>query len=517
MIFRTPAVAAVDFPRHGSDVQRFSRWRLHSASQTSFGEPEASASGSDRRHPEADASGSPVSGSPGVGSRILAALIGLLAIAGCQKNSSTTTGANAGSSSAALAPRVAVVRPAAKRIERLTKQPGQIEAFQQAPLYAKVSGYVTKFYADIGDDVHGPRYGESGELVQHGRLLAELSIPEMDQELLQREAAIGQANAEFDQARAAVKVARSAVLTAHAQLEQARALVDVSESDFKRWKSEYARVADLAANKVVTEKLADETKNQLESAAAARRDADSRVEAATAVIAECEAKVEKAEADEAAAQARQKVAQTDYARTAALAEYQRIEAPFDGTVSERNLDVGHFVHPAAPTEKSKPLFVVVQTNVVRIFVNVPEADATLVDVGDPVAIRVPALDGKEFSGQVARSARALDPTTRTLRTEIDVQNPAGELRPGMYVQAVIQFETRAAALSLPATALRSENGETACICVEDGKAVRRAVKTGLSDGKTVEIISGLRGNEAVVEKNVGSLADGQLVTAEAAP
>lgn len=445
------------------------------------------------------------------------AAIGLLAMAGCQNNPSTTAGADGANSGAAPAPRVAVVRPAAKRIERTTRQPGQVEAFQQAPLYAKVSGYVTKFYVDIGDDVRGPQYGKSEELVEQGQLLAELSIPEMDQELLEREAAIGQANAEFDQARASVKVARSAVLTAHAQLEQARALVDVSESDFKRWESEYRRVADLAANKVVTEKLADETKNQFEAAAAARRDASSRVEAATAIVAECEAKVEKAVADEAAARARQKVAQADYARTAALAEYQRILAPFDGTVSERNLDVGHFVHPAAPTERSKPLFVVVQTDVVRIFVNVPEADAALVDVGDRVTIRVPALEGQEFSGQVARSARALDPATRTLRTEIDVPNPHGALRPGMYVQTAIQLESREAALSLPATALRSENGETACICVEDGKAARRTVKTGLSDGKAVEIVSGLAGDEIVVEKNVGSLADGQSVTAEAAP
>ena len=449
-------------------------------------------------------------------SRTVAALVPLLAIAGCQDGLSRKANGDKTQSASALAPRVSVVRPSPKRIERRTTQPGQIEAFQQAPLYAKVAGYVTKFHVDLGDQVRGPRYGDSGELVEEGQLLAELSIPEMDQEVVQREAAIGQADAEFDQARAAVKVAQSAVLTAHAQLEQARAAVDASEAEYERWKSEYQRVAYLAANKVVTQKLADETKNQLEAAAAARREAASRVEAATAMVAESEAKVEKAGADEAAARARQKVAQADYARTAALADYQHIEAPFDGTVSERNLDVGHFVQPAA-AEKGKPLFTIVQINVVRVFVNVPESDAALVDVGDSVTIRVPALDGKVFSGQVARSSSALGAATRTLRTEIDIANSDGALRPGMYVHATIELEAHDAAVSLPATSLRSENGETTCYCIENGKAVRREVKAGLSDGLSVEIVSGLKGDELVVEKNLGSLADGQQVAVESKP
>ena len=207
-------------------------------------------------------------------------------------------------------------------------------------------------------------------------------------------------------------------------MEQARAAVDRSEADYQRWESEYRRVAELAAQKTVTSKLADETKNQLQAADAARRDAAAQVEAALALAAESEAKVEQAEADEAAARARQKVAESDHARSLALAEYQRIEAPFDGTVSERNLDVGHFVQPATAAQ-GKPLFVIVQTDVVRVFVNVPEADAALVNSGDPVAIRAPALDDREFSGQVARTAGVLDAATRTLRTEIDVPNPRG--------------------------------------------------------------------------------------------
>jgi RND family efflux transporter MFP subunit len=134
-----------------------------------------------------------------------------------------------------------------------------------------------------------------------------------------------------------------------------------------------------------------------------------------------------------------------------------------------------------------------------------------------VTIRVPALDGKDFSGQVARRSSALDASTRTLRTEIDVTNADGALTPGMYVHATIKLEVRDAALSLPATALRDENGETTCYCVAGGKAVRRKVETGLSDGVSVEIVSGLKSEEVVIEKNVGSLAEGQEVTVETKP
>jgi len=148
-------------------------------------------------------------------------------------------------------------------------------------------------------------------------------------------------------------------------------------------------------------------------------------------------------------------------------------------------------------------------------VNVPEADAALVDVGDPVTIRAPALDGREFSGKVARTAGVLDLATRTLRTEIDVPNPSGDLRPGLYVQAVVELETRDAALALPKTAVRKDGDETVCFRFEAGKAVRTPIKIGLSNETTVEVVSGVEAGAAVIEKDIGSLADGQPVTSDA--
>jgi RND family efflux transporter MFP subunit len=199
-----------------------------------------------------------------------------------------------------------------------------------------------------------------------------------------------------------------------------------------------------------------------------------------------------------------------------LAEYRRIEAPFDGTISERNLDEGHFVQPAGEAQ-ARPLFVIVQTDVVRVFVDVPEMEATLVDRDDEATIRVQSLFGREFKGEVTRNSRALDSAsvTRTLRTEIDVANPDGVLRPGMYVYATIILDKRENVLALPASAIRRHEGKVSCFSVDDGKLVEKSLQTGLTGGNDVEIVSGLDGDEDIVQKVTPTMAEG--LPAVAAP
>ncbi|HUY34752.1 MAG TPA: efflux RND transporter periplasmic adaptor subunit [Pirellulales bacterium] len=404
------------------------------------------------------------------------------------------------------------VRPVRKNIVRGTRQPGQVDAFRRAPLFAKVPGYVERFTRDIGDDVRGPRYSDDGKLIERGQLLAELSIPELDEQIREKEAVVGLKRAEINQALANIKVAQAEVKTAKAKLEQALAEVDRTTHDQEKWESEYERVVKLAQNRSVNAKVEDETRYQHQAAQAASRDAAAKVQGANAAVAEREAHVEKAVADEVAARQRQRVAEADLAQTRALAEYRHIEAPFDGTISERNLDEGHFAQPADEA-RTKPLFVVVQTDVVRVFVDVPEMEATFVDRGDRATIRVQSLSGREFTGEVTRTAWALDSTSasRTLRTEIDVPNPDGVLRAGMYVYATIVLDQRDDALALPATAIRSREGKASCFRVEDGKLIETPLVVGLSDGTDIEIISGLSGDEEVVQKVTPALADGQPV------
>lgn len=410
--------------------------------------------------------------------------------------------------------RVTTAKPQRKSIVRRTQQPGHVEALREAPLFANLAGYVIQLHADIGDIVQGPRYDAEGRQVEAGQVLAQLNVPELAEELRQKQALVAEAAAKVEQATAAAKVARAALTSSNAELEQAQALVDRTQADHDRYRSEYERFAELGTSSAVTPKIVEESRNRLRAAEAGQRDAASQVVGAQAAIDEAEARIEKAVADEAVAREQHNVAEADHARVLALIEYQNIRAPFDGTITERNVDLGHLV--SAGAGQSEPLFRIAQSDVVRVFIEVPEVDATLAGPADSATIHVQALAGRDFSGEITRTAWALDSTTRTLRVEIDVPNPDGALRPGMYVNAIIDLDQRQSALSLPAAAVRSQDGQSWCLCVEGGQVVKRPIITGLTNGAEVEVVSGLSADADVIQSNLGSLAEGQKVEARAA-
>ena len=147
----------------------------------------------------------------------------------------------------------------------------------------------------------------------------------------------------------------------------------------------------------------------------------------------------------------------------------------------------------------------------RVFVDVPEMDAPLVDVNDEAVVRVQSLEGESFSGRVTRTSWTLAPATRTLRTEVDLPNADGKLRPGMYAQVTIVLVEHENACVVPASAVVTEQDLSWCFVVEDGKAVRRVVTLGIKTGGVVEILAGLSNNELLVQDGIASLSDGQAV------
>jgi RND family efflux transporter MFP subunit len=184
------------------------------------------------------------------------------------------------------------------------------------------------------------------------------------------------------------------------------------------------------------------------------------------------------------------------------------------------VDTGHFVQPAG-AGKAEPLFTVVRLDTVRIPVDVPEADAGLVHKGDKATVRIPALKGAEFAGEVKRTAEALDPGSRTLRVEIDLPNPDRKLRPGLYVNTRITAPMPEAWV-LPANAVVKQADQTVCFLYRDGKAVRLPIQPGRSDGKFTEVFKKQKagspaewedwdGKEDVLAGPANTLADGQAV------
>lgn len=404
--------------------------------------------------------------------------------------------------------RVTPIKPIRKTITRYCEQPGQVAALEHTPLFAKVSGYVRKVHVDIGDEVQGP-VREEGQPAQPGQLLIEIDVPELQKELAQREAAVEQARSEIKQAEAAVKVAKAMGDSAEALVEEAQATVERVDADFQRWKSELDRITDLASRGAVTEKLVDETQSKFRSAEAARKEVTAKIKSAQANFNESGALVEKAEADLGAAQAKLAVAEAERDRTQTLLGFAEIRAPFTGRVAARNVDTGHLVNVGSSAKEA--LMVIVNTNSVRIYVDVPEIDAVHIQPKAEAVIQMPSLAGG-IEGQVTRTTWVLNESTRTLRTEIDVSNDDGRLRPGMYAHARLKVAERADALVLPKSALMTAGGETSVWRIEtDGTLRRQGVKTGIEAGGEFEIASGLTGDEDLIGVNVAAFREGQQV------
>ena len=392
--------------------------------------------------------------------------------------------------------RVTTVVPERTTLRRTTEEPGQIEAAETTPLYSKLAGYVEAVAVDIGDEV------------KKGQTLAELHVPEIEADLKHKRALIEQAQAEKKQAEATVEVSHAGVASAEAKVAEIRAGVIRTDSDVARWRSEFTRVEQLFRERAQTGTLLDETRNKLKTAEAAQEEVKAQIDSAEAARAEAKALLDKAGADVEAAASRIEVARFEAERAEAMAGYARVLAPFDGVVIRRGVDTGHLTTPGATGEL---LFIVARSDVVTITVGVPEIDAPFINAGDPARVRLQALAGRIFEGEVTRTAWALDAATRTLRVEIDLPNPDKVLRPGLYAYATIVAEERKDVLTAPATAVVSDGGKSYWVAVVDGRARRKEVKLGLSDGKRIEIVSGLSGSEAIVEANASSLADGQPV------
>jgi RND family efflux transporter MFP subunit len=389
---------------------------------------------------------------------------------------------------------VEVVQPERHTVQRTVSEPGQLEAVESTPVHAKIAGYVQNVSVDNGSEI------------KKGQVLAELWVPELQAELKQKRAAVEFAESKKVQAEAAVKVAEAEVVSSEAKLAEVQAGVKRAEADLARWQSETTRVVQLVNDRAVTASLLDETRSKLHSAESARDEIRARVRSADAALVESRAALDRARSDVVAATAGIDVAREDARGVEAMLEYTKVVAPFDGVITRRYVDTGHLTKPGAD---AAPLFVAARTDMVTIAVDVPEHFATDVKPGDRVLVKLQAMKGRTVEGKVTRTTWALDPKTRTIRTESDIPNPGGKLRPGLYAFATVIVEEHPDVLTVPATAVVGEKEKSYCVAVRDGKARRVPVETGLSDGIRTEIVSGLDEREVLVKANAASLSDGQ--------
>jgi multidrug efflux pump subunit AcrA (membrane-fusion protein) len=341
------------------------------------------------------------------------------------------------------------------------KLPGRVEAFAQARLYARVGGTVQSWQADIGDRV------------KKGQVLAQVSAPELEAELKQKAALVAMAEAEDEQGRGGVQVAEAALAQARAGVAEAEAAVKSAAADLKFRQAEAERMKVLFQQKAVDQQVLAEQLHQVNGAEAALKQAEAKVEMARAAAQVAEAKRARAAAGSRVVKARVEVARADLQRVQVLLQDATVQAPFDGEVIRRDVNVGDVVAPPN-TGGTDPLFVVGRTDPVRVVVAVPEQDATRVVAGIPAVVRVPVLNGRELAGKVTRTAGALDPNAHTLRAEIELANPEGKLLPGMTVTVALTPESRPGRTGPPERPRDDPAPKPAAADAADVKALARA-------------------------------------------
>ncbi len=445
--------------------------------------------------------------------RIVAALSAALLLAtalGCGQRSSATPQPPTRSN---VSEALRVTRPERQMVRRTIEEPGQVEAFEHTPVYSKIAGYVSEVCVDMDARVH------------KGDVLARLWVPELVDAVSEKEALVAKAKAGLEQARTAEKVAKAHSHTAESLVAKAISERKKALADHERWLSEYERIKELVSQQSVDRRLHDEARNQFKAAEAACEEIEAKIEAARAASEESVAQHHKAEADVEAAQAHLRLAETETRQAKTMLGYADIKAPYTGVITRRNVHTGH-LRRSVSAGSGEPLFLMVRREVVRIFVDVPEPEAPFVRQGTPVRLRIQALNDREFEATVTRTSWALDPASRTLRTEIEVRNPKDELRPGMYAYAIMTAE-HADAYTLPAEALLRQDDTRYCWQFLDGKAVRTLVRPGPRLGTRIEVLKkrlpgpdgrwqDFTGDETILLGDVAALADGQEVSLAAA-
>jgi RND family efflux transporter MFP subunit len=370
---------------------------------------------------------------------------------------------------------VTVIKPKRMNMQWTCQGPGYIQAFEQTPMFAKIAGYVKKWHVDIGDHV------------QKGQTLAELWIPEMEVELKQKDALVVQATAEL-------KLAKESVIAA--------------DAEHRRLKSQHERLARISGTSgTINKDEVEEARLGAEASAAKRNMAEAEVGVKQALL---------------------EVAKQNREHVKTLLDYANLKAPFEGIVTRRNINTDDFVQP--PTAgKGEPLYVVERQDTMRVFIPVAEADAPWVGKGAAARVRIQALAGQEFNGNVARTSYSLDRAARTLLAEIDLLNPDDRLRPNMYAFAVINLEQQNA-MTLPDSAIVTQGEVTKgfdafCWIFEEGQLRRTLVQTGNRAGGRIQVLKkqepaagtarwiDFTGNELIVQETSPSFFDGQKVTA----
>ena len=327
-------------------------------------------------------------------------------------------------------PTVSVVHPKPGAPQQELVLPGDMQPYIDAPIFARTSGYLKKWYADIGAEV------------KSGQLLAEIDSPEVDQ-----------------------------------QLQQARADQATAEANLNLASITATRYKDLLKTDSVSQQDVDNATGNFDARRTASESARSNVK-----------------------------------RLEELQSFEKVYAPFDGMITARNTDIGALIDSGSSGGTSRELFHIAAVNRLRVYVNVPQLESPQIRPGLRAELALTEFPGKRFEGTVVRTSGAIDNSTRTLLTEVDVENPGHLLKPGGYVEVHLKLPSPVNTFTLPVNATIFKSAGLQVAVVKNGKTISLVpIIPGRDFGTEIEIAAGLKADDLVVLNPSDSLIDGATV------
>jgi RND family efflux transporter MFP subunit len=387
---------------------------------------------------------------------------------------------------------VGVVKPIVKDLDVKLAYTADVLPLQQVSVFAKVNGYIKRLGADLGD------------FVREGQLLVEIDAPELNAALEGARASVAQAESNLKVAESNLASTHAAVINQQANLVKAQAVArnDTRNAD---------RYEDLHGRGLIAAMDRDNARTNAESSQAALKAAEAQLDVVKTQVETARSQVALARSNVDGARASMKISQTNLDNT-------RLTAPFSGYISARNLYPGASVNSqaAGTSNTSVGILVLQDLRIVKVQLEVQERDISRVRLGSVARVHVDAYPERLFEAKATRIVHALDPRTRTLGVEMEIANPDGALKPGMYARVELVIDRHPKAVLVENEAIRNEGDTPVVFTVTNGVVGRRPITVGVTQGTLVEVVQGLAGTEQVIVEGKELVREGQKVRAEVA-
>ncbi len=447
--------------------------------------------------------------------RALALLLLAALLAGCTKAPSSADGPKGKGDKGKKGggpPVVGVARPKVETVGLTRKLEGNVESTNQVAIVPQLAGQLESVLVSVGDRVHK---GQLLATVDDSQLEAQVSQARSDAAAAQFAVQTALANAAA--ARDQVLVAEQGVFQSEAQVIASEAALSKAQTQLKLARKDLSRIEEVYAKDLISAQVVDQTAAVAESASADVRSAEANLKSTRGLLEQnklrsgtVRAQQKAAQSQVASARAQASSQQSNLAATEVRLGYTRLISPLDGVVIAKPLDPGAYVAPSSAT----PVLVVASLEELRVAFPLTEADLPMVHVGQKLDIRFDAFPKMVAQGRVFRLAGGLDPSTRSMRVEVHLDNPPKGLRPGMLARLKLE-EKAQKIMVIPIEGVVPQGQDQYVWVVGAGNVVtRKKVQVGELQGDVAEIQSGLNADETVVVRGVDQVQEGKPVRPE---